>query len=115
MNDILTPEEMATAQDAGAVSERARIKAILTCEAAADRPKLARQVALETDLPADAALAIIGAAASETATRIPSLAERAAESAEPGLDCGGPVTAKSEAEARRLRVVQAAGAPNGTR
>lgn len=119
MTEILTPEELAAAQAVGATAERARIKSILTCDAAADRPKLAQQVALETDLPAEAAQVIIGAAASETAMRIPSLGERALESPEPGADLGPPLTgrelAREEAEARRQRVVQAASGPDSAR
>lgn len=98
------------ATKAGATAERARIKSILTCDAAADRPKLASQVALESDLSPDAAAAIIGAAAPENGTGIKSLAERSKESPEPGADLGtsgaGASAATAEdAEARRKRVV----------
>lgn len=98
------------ATKSGATAERARIKSILTCDAAADRPKLARQVALETDLSPDAAAAIIGAAAPENGTGIKSLTERSKESPEPGTDlgaggAGGSNPSAEDAEARRKRVV----------
>ncbi len=101
---------VAEATKAGATAERARISAILTCEAAAERPRLAQKVALETDLPAEAAAAIISAAAPENRTGIRSLAERSKESPEPGLDMGGSGVGASsgsaeDAEARRKRVV----------
>lgn len=110
--NTITAEAHATAVSeatkAGATAERGRIKAIMTCEAAAERPVLARQIALETDLAPEAAATILGAAAVETKPGIKSLAERAKESAEPGMDkgaTGGNVDAHADAEARRKRVV----------
>ncbi len=47
------------------VNERARISAILDCEAAKERPALARHLALHTDLTAEAAQAVLAASATE--------------------------------------------------
>lgn len=114
--NTITAEAHATAvteaTKAGATAERGRIKAIMTCEAAAERPALARQIALETDLAPEAAATILGATAVETKPGIKSLAERAKETAEPGMDAGatgaapgGNADAQVDAEARRKRVI----------
>ena len=50
----------------GAVAERARIKAILTADAAKDRPTLAQHLAFETDMDATQAAAMLGKAAPES-------------------------------------------------
>lgn len=50
----------------GAVAERARIKAILTADAAKDRPTLAQHLAFETDMNAEQAAAMLGKAAPES-------------------------------------------------
>lgn len=56
----VTPAVGATAADA-----RTRVKAILNCEAAKTRPGLAQHLALETDLDAATAEAVLGASAAE--------------------------------------------------
>ncbi len=50
----------------GATAERARIKGILTCEAAKERPTLAQHLAFDTDQSAEAAAALLAKAGAET-------------------------------------------------
>ncbi len=50
-----------------ATAERTRIGAILNNEAAAQRPKLAKKLAFETDMTAEAAVSLLGAAGVEAA------------------------------------------------
>ena len=106
-------------EKAGASTERARIKAILTCEAAAERPTLARTMALDTDMTADAAGTILAAAAKETGgapAAGAALAQREAAAPQIGGDGGqgsgvyvdakGSANAAAEAQARQNRVVE---------
>lgn len=56
----------ATARAAGVTAERTRIGAILNHEAAAQRPGLAKKLAFDTDMLAEAAVSVLGAAGVET-------------------------------------------------
>jgi capsid assembly protease len=69
-------QAVAAARAAGASAERDRVRAILTADAAADRPVLALSLALETDLTAEAAVAVLG--------------RQPAEQKAPALIVGGP-------------------------
>ena len=70
--------KMALSEDA--LAERERIKSILTCDAAKGREKQATMIALETDMTADQATAILEVAPVEQSKpRIPTIEERAAE------------------------------------
>jgi hypothetical protein len=53
----------------GAAGERARIEAILGCEAAVDRPTMARHLALKTASSSEEATALLAVAAKETPDR----------------------------------------------
>lgn len=57
--------DLAALEAAARTAERARCRAILGAAAAADRPALARTLALDTDLTPEAALTILAAAAAE--------------------------------------------------
>lgn len=59
----------AAAEAAAAATKAAtdRVKAITSCEAAKDRPALAAHLAFETDMAADAAIALLAKAGSEVA------------------------------------------------
>lgn len=65
MPEAEVQQREATARAAGATAERTRIGAILNHEAAAQRPKLARKLAFDTDMTADAAASVLGAAGVE--------------------------------------------------
>lgn len=80
---------VSTARAEGATAERARIKAIMTSEAAAERPNLAQTIAFESDMSAEAATSIIAAGAVEKPkAQTPPLAERHA--ATPGAGAEAP-------------------------
>ena len=105
-------------RDEATRAERQRIAGILGHQEAAGRQKLAQALAFGTDMSPEAAAGIL-AAAEKDRPAFKSLAERARESAEPGMDAGGPMSAKEqareEAEARRQRVIAAASGPDATR
>ena len=109
MNDHTDQLDIAQIRDDAARAERLRIAGVLDHAEAAGRQKLARALAFGTDLSPDAAAVILGVAEKDRPP-FKSIGERALESAEPGMDFGGPVNAKEEAEARRKRVVEAANA-----
>lgn len=102
-------------RDEAARAERQRIAGILDHPEAAGRQGLARTLAFNTDMAPDVAASLMAVAAKDRPA-FKSLAERALESPEPGADLGAPLTgremAREEADARRQRVVQAAGAPD---
>lgn len=89
---------VASARAEGATAERARIKAIMTSDAAVERPNLARTIAFESDMSAEAAAAIIAAGAVEKPVpKTPPLAERhAAAGGGAGPDAPGGAEAASE-------------------
>lgn len=64
----LTPAEVEASNDAARNAERARVKGIQTHAEAADRPKLAAYLAMETSMKVEKAGAILSAAAKETVT-----------------------------------------------
>lgn len=85
---------VSSARAEGATAERARIKAIMTSEAAAERPNLAQTIAFESDMSAEAATSIIAAGAVEKPkAQTPPLAERHAET--PGAGAEAPVGAEA--------------------
>ena len=106
--------DVAAIRDEAARAERQRIAGILDHPEAAGRQALARTLAFGTDMAPDVAASLMAAAAHDRPA-FKSIAERALESAEPGMDFGGPVNARQEAEARRKRAVEAASAPDGLR
>lgn len=57
--------DLAALEAAARTAERARCRAILSADAAAERPALARTLAIDTDLSPEAALTILAAAAAE--------------------------------------------------
>lgn len=59
----------ATARAEATKAERTRVGAILNHEAAAQRPNLAKKLAFDTDMTAEAAVAVLGAAGVETAAK----------------------------------------------
>lgn len=61
----ISQADVTAAADTARKAERARIKGILTHEAAAKRPKLANHLANETDMSVEAAAAMLNAAAEE--------------------------------------------------
>lgn len=63
--EVVQRETAASA--AATTAERTRIGAILNHEAAAQRPKLAKKLAFETDMTAEAAVSLLGAAGVEAA------------------------------------------------
>jgi signal peptide peptidase SppA len=82
-------EGRAEGERAGAASERTRVKAILTCEDAKERPALAAHLALETDQTPEAAAAILKAspkaeAPSGLAAAMAKLGTPGVSSVEPG-------------------------------
>ncbi|KZY31717.1 hypothetical protein A3731_23145 [Roseovarius sp. HI0049] len=89
-----TPTTKETAFQQGAADERARIGAILTCEAAEGREAQARSLALETDLSPEAAAKVLEA--SPKASAVLSIEERAQGEAEIGGD--GPMAPETAAD-----------------
>ena len=80
----------------GVAPDHPRIKAIMTSEAAAERPNLAQTIAFESDMSAEAATSIIAAGAVEKPkAQTPPLAERHA--ATPGAACGARAPAPGSA------------------
>jgi len=71
-----------------ATDEKARIKAILDCDEAKDRPGLARHLALGTSLPAEEAKAILQASAPETKAEASPAAAFSAAMRQPGTSAG---------------------------
>lgn len=83
----------ATARADGAKAERTRIGAILNHEAAAQRPGLAKKLAFDTDMTAESAVAVLGAAGVETAAAAPDKSPLAAAMASvPNPDVGPDAT-----------------------
>lgn len=101
---------------AGATEATARIAAILGCDAAKDKPKLALSVALETDMSAEAAAKVLASGAPETpvATGLKTIAERAAGMTEAG---GQPPVpgAQEKIAADWSKAIKAANASIGVR
>ncbi|KZY47455.1 hypothetical protein A3731_07855 [Roseovarius sp. HI0049] len=89
-----SPNSKQAAIKEGAEAERARIGAILTCEAAEGREPQARALALETDLTPEAAAKVLEA--SPKASAHLSIEERAQGEVEMGGD--GPVTPETAAD-----------------
>ncbi|MGA0615940.1 S49 family peptidase [Paracoccus sp. KR1-242] len=99
-----------TARAEGATAERARIKAIMTSEAAAERPNLAQTIAFESDMSAEAAASIIAAGAVEKPkAQTPPLADRHA-AAGTGAGAEGPGGAEAAANAIKPGVMKNAAA-----
>lgn len=107
--------DIAAIRDEAARAERERIAGILDHPEAAGRQALARTLAFGTDMAPEVAASLMAVAAKDRPA-FKSIAERALESPEPGADLGAPLTgrelAREEADARRQRVVQAAGGPD---
>lgn len=61
-----TQEEMDAARKESATAERTRISAIMGCDEAKDRPKMASYIALQTDMSADQATGMLANSALET-------------------------------------------------
>lgn len=78
----------------GASAERARIKGILTCDAAAGREAQAQAMALETEMTAEQATPVLEAAPKASKgdgkPRTPSIEQRAAEQEQIGNDANPP-------------------------
>jgi signal peptide peptidase SppA len=77
-NDALVQTARSEGITEGANAERARTKAILTCEEAAGKSKLANELAFNTNLTPEQAKGILAAAATETAAAAPAAAAPAA-------------------------------------
>lgn len=88
-------------EQAGASAERERIKAILTSEHSQGRDGLARHFALETDMPADAAVAALQAAAKEAASGFDA-SMRALGNPDVGPDGGAHATEDPAALGRQM-------------
>ena len=85
-------EEHATKLDAGIVAEQSRIKAILSCDAAANRQKFAFALAFSEDRPSlEKATAYLESAAEEQAAANASQLDQLMQSRSPGIssDAGG--------------------------
>jgi len=91
-------EAVANARAEAATAERERISSILSCDEAANRPKMAQHLALKTDTSAEDAQGLLAAAAEERAETHDPLAA-AMQGKSPGVssDDGGPDT-ESEAD-----------------
>lgn len=93
----------------GARDERARVCAIMDCDAAKTRPAAARELAMSSDMTAEAAAALLAKLPEETAAKAtPALAERHAEN--PGFGANGvdPVSGSTAAASDvRAKVVAA--------
>lgn len=96
--------DLAALEAAARTAERARCRAILSAEAAAERPALARTLALDTDLAPEAALTILAAAAAEKpATAGNALAAAMSAVPNPTVGVGGSEEQETpQAEARRI-------------
>lgn len=77
----------------GATAERARIKAILTADAAKDRVTLAQHLAFESDMAPDAAIAMLGKAAVEKPTGLLSQKMAGVDNPQLGQDVDRPAVA----------------------
>lgn len=89
---------VASARAEGATAERGRISAILTCDAAKERPELAKKMAFDTDMSAEAAAAFMASLPAEKpVSSIPSMDERAA-SAGPGFGAELPGGAETHGQ-----------------
>jgi signal peptide peptidase SppA len=88
-NPVVTPTAGPSAEDAR-VAERARVKGILNCEEAKGKSALANHLAMETDMSAESAKAILKASASEApAAAAPNAFQAAMEaSANPNVGAG---------------------------
>jgi signal peptide peptidase SppA len=97
--------DLAVLEAAARTAERARCRAILSADAAADRPALARTLALDTDLAPEAALTILAAAAAEKPVAAAGNALAAAMSTVPNPTVGVGDTEDqdtAQTEARRI-------------
>lgn len=72
----------------GAQAERARIKSIMTCEAAKDRPKLAQHLAFDTEQSAEAAAALLANAGAETPAKPANPLDAAMRGSNPSVGVG---------------------------
>lgn len=73
------PAKLAAATKDGVTAERARIKSILTADAAKDRPALAQHLAFDTDMAPEAATAMLAKAGVESAAPANALADAMAK------------------------------------
>ena len=88
---------ISAARAEGATAERARINAIMSSDAAAERPAMARKLALTTDMSAEAAAAFMADLPAEKATaQTPPLAQRHADAGN-GAGAEGPGGAEAAA------------------
>lgn len=89
----------------GATAERERVKAIVTCDAAKDRPQLAAHLAFDTDMAAEAAQALLAKAAPEVAGKATNMLDAAMRGTNPqvGPDTGADV--KTSASKPKLSAV----------
>lgn len=111
--------KVATEASAAAVAKagtdaKARVQAILQCEAAKDRPQLAAHLAFATDMAPDEATALLAKAGVETpAAPVNALAAAMPANPRVGADAedpaGGKPRIKSSAEIYQMRAKQAAG------
>jgi len=62
---VASAEQLAAERTSGMKSATERVKAVLTCEAAKDRPSLAQHLAFDTELSAEQAQALLAKAAPE--------------------------------------------------
>lgn len=84
------PAAPAPAAEAAPVDQKARIKAITTCEEASGRETLANHLAFETDMSADAAKAILAASPKAAAATAEAYAQQKTEAGTLGLGVPAP-------------------------
>lgn len=92
------PAKLAAATKDGVTAERARIKSILTADAAKDRPALAQHLAFDTDMAPEAATAMLAKAGVESAAPANALADAMAKLPNP------KVTPSAEQSGEALKV-----------
>lgn len=98
------PAPAAAAQPANAAADaKARIKAIMGCESAKKRPALANHLALETDIAADQAEAILKASPEEGAAAAAPANALAAAMAKPGNSAGVKPDASTDASGQETQ------------
>ncbi|HSH27167.1 MAG TPA: S49 family peptidase [Wenzhouxiangella sp.] len=99
---------VATAQSEATQAERDRISAILSCDEAANRPKMAHHLALKTATSAEDAKGLLAAAAEEQPANHDPLAS-AMQGQSPGVssDDGAPEIEASDEEAAALSILNA--------
>lgn len=99
-NNAATEQQLATARAdgvtegiqkgraEGATAERARVKSILTCDAAKDRTKLAQHLAFDTDQSIDAATALLANAGVEATAKPANALDVAMRGTNPAVGTG---------------------------